>query len=332
MPTQREVADKAGVSVASVSRFINKKGYVSPVISTRIKEAIKELNYKPNLIARSLKLKKTKTLCLIFPDIENPFFISLVRKAEEVAHKNNYNIVICNTENSPYKERAYIEVLMGRMIDGYIVIPSVSDNPKLYEFLKNEKVVFVDRFSGIENEICIKLDNMGGVNLAIDYLYELGHRRIGIVNVPLNITTGFERFMGYKMSLENRGLIIDESLIGFADFSIESGFEETLKLLTLKARPTAIIPMSGPTTIGALRAIKKCSLRIPEDVSIIGFDEFAYAELLHPPLTTISQPAYDFGTMATEILLKVLKGKNIKKKVIELKPQLIVRGSCEAVS
>ncbi|MGQ9570648.1 MAG: LacI family DNA-binding transcriptional regulator, partial [Thermodesulfovibrionales bacterium] len=276
-------------------------------------------------------LRRTKTLGLIFPDIENPFFISLVKKAEEVAHKNNYNIVICNTENRPDKERLYIEVLKGRLIDGYIVIPSVSDNPGLYELLKNEKVVFVDRFAGLENEICIKLDNMGGVDLAIGYLCGLGHRRIGIVNVPLNITTGLERFEGYKKSLESNGRMIDETLIGFADFSIESGYKETLKLLKLKNMPTAIIPMSGPTTIGALKAIKECELRIPDDISIIGFDDFAYAELLRPPLTTIAQPAYDFGAIATEILLKVIKGKSIRKRIIELKPELKVRGSCKAV-
>lgn len=328
MATQRDVAKKAGVSIATVSRAINDKGYVSPEVRKRISRAIFALGYKPNLVARSLKLKKTRTIGLIFPDIENPFFISLIRKAEEVAHRNGYSVILCNTENKTEKERIYIDVLLGRLIDGFIIIPSSSTNSRMYDALKKEKVVFVDRTSGVEDEICITLDNVGGVMLAVDHLVGLGHRRIGIVNVPLDITTGADRFEGYKKGLAAHGLALDPSIVGFADFTPEAARAQTAAMFRNERRPTAVLPMSGPTTIGVLTAVKESRLKIPEDVSVIGFDEFAHAPLLDPPLTTISQPAYEFGTTAMETLLKLVRGQRVRRGRIELKPTLILRESC----
>ncbi|OGP58633.1 MAG: hypothetical protein A2V65_09470 [Deltaproteobacteria bacterium RBG_13_49_15] len=170
MVTQREVAKKARVSIATVSRYINKVGYVSPEVKSRIKKAIKELNYIPNLVARSLKLKSTEIIGMIFPDIENPFFISLIKGAEETARKHNYNIMLCNSENKPEKEQKHLEMLKSRLVGGMIIIPSMSFKRALYESLNNENVVFVDRSAGLENEVCLKLDNRKGVAIAIDYL------------------------------------------------------------------------------------------------------------------------------------------------------------------
>jgi LacI family transcriptional regulator len=177
MTTQKVVAKKANVSVATVSRYINDVGYISPEVKGRIKKAIKELNYKPNLVARSLKMRSSKTIGLVFPDIKNPFFIELVRRAEEVAYNNGYNIILCITENRLDREKLYLlDVLKGKMVDGYIIIPATSEDSRLYEVLKGESVVFVDRSTGLEDEILIKLDNVQGVRLAIEYLLELNHR------------------------------------------------------------------------------------------------------------------------------------------------------------
>jgi DNA-binding LacI/PurR family transcriptional regulator len=331
MATQRDVAKKARVSIATVSRSINSKGYVSPGVRDRINRAILDLGYKPNLVARSLKLKKTRTIGLIFPDIENPFFISLVKKAEEVAHRNNYSVILCNTENKAEKEKMYIDVLLGRIIDGFIIIPSLSTNPQMYAALKKEKAVFVDRTSGMKEEICITLDNVDGVMLAVDHLAGLGHRRIGVVNVPLDITTGLDRYEGYKKGLATHGVALDMEIVRFADFTPEAACAKTIEILKGQRPPTALLPMSGPTTIGSLRAVRELRLKVPDDISIVGFDEFTYAELLNPPLTTISQPAYDFGSIATETLLKLVRGKRVKTGRIELKPRLIVRESCGKV-
>ena len=332
MVTQREVAKQARVSVATVSRYINKKGYISPEIQNRILEAIEQLHYKPNLIARSLKLRSTKTLGHIFPDIENEFFIRLIRMAEDIAHKHGYTVILCNTENKVEKEKIYIDVLKGKLVDGYIIIPAVSQEGNQYEILSNENVVYVDRFANVDKEICIKLDNKKGVRLGLEYLIGLGHRRIGIVNVPQNVTTGYDRYEGYRETLLERGIEFDETLVAFADYSVEGSLQETVGLLQSVRPPTAIFPMSGPTTAGALLAIKQLGLKIPQDISIIGFDELEYAELLNPPLTVIVQPAYEFGRIATETLLKIINKKRIGPKLIELEPTLKIRGSCARIS
>jgi len=328
MTTQKAVAKKANVSVATVSRYINDVGYISPEVKKRIKEAIKELNYRPNLVARSLKLRSSKTIGLVFPHINNPFFIKLVRRAEEVAYNNGYNIILCITENRLDREKLYIDVLKGKLIDGYIIIPASSDDSRLYETLANENVVFVDRSTGLDDEILITLDNVQGVRLAIKHLLDLNHRKIGVVNVPLNITTGHDRFEGYKTILTENGIELQAEFIKYADYSVESGYEKTMELLRLNNRPTAVITMSGLTTIGALKAIKKSGLSIPDDISIVSFDDFESSDLLNPPVTTVVQPADEFGIRAAEILVNLINGKKPEQKHLILEPELIIRESC----
>ncbi len=329
MTTQKVVAQKANVSVATVSRYINDVGYISPEVKGRIKKAIKELNYKPNLVARSLKMRSSKTIGLVFPDIKNPFFIELVRRAEEVAYNNGYNIILCITENRLDREKRYLlDVLKGKMVDGYIIIPATSEDSRLYEVLKGESVVFVDRSTGLEDEILIKLDNVQGVRLAIEYLLKLNHRKIGVINVPLDITTGYERFEGFKAVLAENGIELQAEYIKYADYSIESAYEKTWEVLRLKNKPTAILTMSGLTTIGALKAIKESGQSIPGDISLISFDDFEYSDLLNPPITTVKQPADEFGIRAAEILINLIKGKKPRENHLILKPKLIIRESC----
>ena len=238
MITQKTVAQKAKVSVATVSRYINNVACISPEVKDRIKKAIKDLNYKPNLVARSLKLRSSKTIGLVFPHINNPFFIKLVRRAEEVAYNNGYNIILCITENRLDREKMYIDVLKGKLIDGYIIIPASSDDSRLYETLASENVVFVDRSTGLDDEILITLDNIQGVRLAIEHLLDLNHRNIGVVNIPLNITTGHDRCEGYKTILSENGIELQAEFIKYADYPVISGYEKTMELLQLKNRPT----------------------------------------------------------------------------------------------
>jgi DNA-binding LacI/PurR family transcriptional regulator len=327
-PTQNDVAEKARVSVATVSRYINHSGYISTDVRKRIGTAIAALGYRPNLVARTLKIRSSNTIGLIFPDIENPFFISLIRRAEEVAHKHGHSVILCNTENRPEKEREYLEVLRGKLVDGYLLIPTDSTTPALRDLLEGEKVVYLDRTAGPDPEaVTVMLDNKKAVTIAVSYMAHLGHERIGTIGVPLTVTTGLLRMRGYRAALRAVGRGVDESLIRCADYSAESAFRETRKLLSGKNRPTAILPLSGPTTIGALRAIRELHLKVPKDISIIGFDDFEYADLLDPPLTRIAQPAYEFGATGIELLLKLMKGETIPRKNVVLEPRLIIRGS-----
>jgi LacI family transcriptional regulator len=332
MMTQKDVARRAGVSTATVSRLINQKGYISPAIKEKINSAIQELGYKPNLVARSLKIRSSRTIGLIFPDIENPFFITVIKKAEEVAQQQLYNVILCNTENRPEKEIEYLEVLKGKQVDGYIIIPSLTTGSSLMPMLEGERVVFLDRRIDKERgHVVLTLNNRNGVKMAIDHLARLGHSRIAAVCVPTNVTTGMERLQGYRKALEDNGIPFDESLVRYADFSVQSAFEKTTELLSTSVRPTALFPMSGPTTLGALRAIKELGVRVPEELSVIGFDEFEYADLLRPALSVIAQPAAQFGSRGIELLLKLLRGGHIHRRSLVLDPVFIERESCRRI-
>ena len=334
MSKLKDVAKRANVSITTVSRYLNKTAIVSPEKIKRIQEAIDELNYKPNLIARSLKLKSSNTVGLVFPDIKDPFFSVLVDVAEGIAHENDYNVILCNTDYDSDKERIYIEVLKKRLVDGYIILPAVTNNKYNYEILKDEKVVFVDQSPGIKNEICVKGNNIKGVLSGMEYLISLGHTRIGVINLPLNMTTGYERYEGYKKALRDHNIKLDKSIVKFADNEqwVKNSFEKTKEILMSEKKPTAIFPMNGPTTIGALKAFRALHLKIPDDISIIGYDDHYYSELFDPPLTTIAQPVEDLGKISMEILLEKIRKKRYKKnQLIQLQPKLILRSSCKKI-
>ena len=328
MVNQRDVAKLAGVSSATVSRYINSVGFISEDIKKRIAIVIDELNYQPNLIARSLKMRNSNTIGFIFPDIENTFFISLIKKAEEVAFESGYTVILCNTQNNPEKEKLYIRALKGKMVDGFIIITSFKSKEYLEKALKGEKVVFLDRDVGM-NETVVKLDNARGIEMAVDYLTGLGHRKIGYINVKPDITIGIERLEGYNTGLKKAGIPYDQNLVKFSGFSIESSYEKTKELFSQKTQPTALIPISNRVTIGALRALKDLKIKIPDDVSVVGFDDITTADLLTPPLTVIEQPAYDFGEEGIKILIEKINGTDNGIRIINLEPEIVIRESCK---
>ncbi len=326
----RDVAKKAGISATTVSAYLNKSAPVNVNTAKRIKIAIEELNYKPNLIARSLKQKKSKTLGFVFPDIENPFFIRLIKKAEELAYSKGYNVILCITENETEKEKNYLEMLKGKLVDGYIIIPTSSERSEEYSLLLDgENVVFIDRYSNINNEVCVKLDNILGSKLAIEYLISLGHRKIGIVNIPLEITPGAERFEGYKIALKENKIKFDSDLVKFADYSIEGSYQKTKELLALDEKPTAIFSTGILTSVGALKYLRESNINIPDEISFISFDDlYDYSELLRFKPTIIKQPLEKIAESAIDILLKKINGFNLNNRSIIIEPELLIRDSC----
>jgi DNA-binding LacI/PurR family transcriptional regulator len=328
---QRDVAKIAGVSSATISRYINNKGFISEGLKDRIAKAIEELCYRPNLVARSLKMRSSKTIGLIFPDVENTFFIGLIKKAEETAFDEGYNIILCNTGNDPEKEKLYLDVLKGKLIDGYIIITSFKDKNYLEKALESEKVVFLDRSIGINDETVIKLDNIKGAKLAVEYLTSLGHNKIGFVDVTTSISPGYERYEGYKLGLKQANIKLNKNFVKFSGFTIENGYKATLELFSQNDKPTALIPISNRLTIGTIKALKELNLKIPDDISIVAFDDLKTAELLSSPLTVISQPTYKFGEVGIKTLIKKINGKELKGKTIYFEPKLIIRESCKRI-
>ena len=330
----KDVAKKAGISATTVSAYLNKSAPVNVKTAKRIKEAIEELNYKPNLIARSLKQKRSKTLGFVFPDIENPFFIRLIKKAEEIAYNRGYNVTLCISENNAEKEKKYLEMLKGKLVDGYIVIPTSSIRSEEYSLLLDgENVVFIDRYSHIKNEVCVKLDNVLGSKLAIKYLISLGHKRIGIVNIPLEITPGIERFEGYKITLKENKIKFDPDLVKFADYSIKGSYQKTKELLALDEKPTAIFSTGIMTSVGALKYLRESNINIPDEISFISFDDlYDYSELLRFKPTIIKQPVEKIAESAIGILLKKIANKKIKNRNIIIEPEILIESSCMEVN
>ncbi len=331
MPTQKDVAKKAGVSRTSVSNFINNKGYVSAAASKRIAKAINELNYRPNVFARSLKSKNTKTIGVLFPDVDSSFSSTIIRNIEKTAHANEYNIILSITDNVPEKERENIRSLLDRCVDGFIINPTFELNTCQYQELSGKHVVYVHRCTPPvdDNAALIKLNNRSAVRLGIEYLIELGHKNIGIINGPALYASGPERFHCLIECMKSYNIPIqDRFIVTASDYSEYQGYIKTKALLHRGSLPTAIFSLCGGLSIGSLKAVRESGLRIPEDISFISFDNSNYTEYLDPPITTIMQPASEFGIVAVNTLFKMIQGEQHANNCIELIPELIIRNSC----
>lgn len=340
--TIKDVAREAGVSFITVSRVVNNSGYVSKEKRQKVLNAIKDTNYKPNLIARSLKLKRTKTIGFLFPDILNPYITRVTKKIEEFAYKKGYNVILCVTENNRQREIEYIETLKSKIVDGYIIFPANLEIKNKYsEIFKGENVVSVERKIDVEGETCVKLNNFYAMKLALNYLIKLGHKKISIVNIPMVSPTGYERFQGYKKVLEDNGIELDNNIIKFTNYRnrskssmeiIEDAREQAFDLMALKNKPTAIISAGIYASVGILQAFMKKEIKVPHDISFISFDElYEYSTLLNYSPTVIKQPAEKIGKMAVELLLEKIEGKNSLNKSVELKPELVIGDSCRKI-
>lgn len=330
--TMKDVAKRAGVSATTVSHVINKTRFVSKDVKARVLRAMEELSYQPNAIARSLKTRATQTIGLIISDIANPFFTGLVRGVEDVANSKGYNLILCNTDEKPEKERMYIHVLMQKQVDGIIMTPTGGNREYIAGLVKKGfPLVFVDRYLEDVEAPAVLVDNEEGACQAVEHLIMLGHTRIAIIT-GLRRTTIVDRLKGYERALEKHGLVIDLGLIKAGSSSVDGGFEATLELLALDPRPTAIFPTNNLMTIGAMRALQSRGIRCPEDIAVVGFDDFEWASAFRPFFTTVSQPVYDEGKTAAEVLIAQMKGRKVAAGRTVLKSTLNVRESCGFVS
>lgn len=337
MATIKEVAEKAGVSVMTVSRVINNSKYVSQETRKRVEQAMKELGYVPNALAHGLITKKTHVLGLIISDITNPFFTTIARGVEDTAIKNGFNIILCNTDEDPEKEERYIELLLRKRVDGIILSPSNCNKSNGISLIlsKNVPLVLIDRcVKGLEVD-CVYSDSFSGAYELTKYLIGLGHSRIGIIVGPKRISTAIKRVEGYKKALKEANITLDENLIKWGEkYSREDGYNNTMALLKIDNPPTAIFGGNRLITVGILKAIRELGLRIPKDISVVSFDEVEDISVTTPFLTVVSQNSYAIGIIATEWLLKRIKegGKSLDPpQNIVLQPELIIRESCRAL-
>ncbi|EIV99403.1 LacI family DNA-binding transcriptional regulator [Thermoanaerobacter siderophilus] len=330
--TIKDIAKLANVSITTVSRVINNKSEgVSEETRNRILQLVKELGYQPNAIARGLVTKKTKTIGLIIPDISNPFFPDIARGVEDSAHIYGYNVFLCNTDDNLEKESEYINALKEKYVDGIIFTSSsIPKHEHITDLIKSGiPVVIMDRRIDSEDIYGVFLDNYEGGYIATKYLIDLGHKRIGCITGPLYISNAIERLEGYKRALVDNEIEVDNRLIFEGDYKINSGIIGAEKLLEHEV--TAIFASNDLMAYGAYKAIRSYGYKIPDDISVVGFDDIQLSQILEPQLTTIRQPAYDMGLTAARMLIKLIEGKKMNKKIANFRPQLIIRQSTKDI-
>jgi len=329
-----EIAKLAGVSTTTVSKVFNDKT-VSKKTKDKVLEVAKKLNYQPSTIAQSLRNKKSKAISLMLPNITNPLFPEIIKGVEEVALENDYVVIVCSFEDELRKERHYFQLLDNRWIDG-IILSGITGDKEENKYIQNTQergipVVFIDR--GIEGRFLdlVGIDNQEATFEATKYLLELEHKRVGFVNGLRKIKLFAKRLEGYKRALGESGLEFDENLVVEGERVSETAESAINQFLSQKKHPTAIFAMGDLLAITILRGIQMHGLKIPEDVSIIGFDNIPLASLTNPSLTTVNQPAYEMGRQAMKLLIDRIEGKDSIKRKIILDTELVIRESTARV-
>ncbi|WP_244871480.1 LacI family DNA-binding transcriptional regulator [Orenia marismortui] len=327
--TIKDIAKEAGVSTTTVSRVLNDKPDVSEATKKKIQKVIDKLGYNPNGIARGLVLQKTHTIGLIIPDISNPFFPEVAKGVEDRARELNYSVIFCNTDNDKEREKEAIALMKSKHVDGIILSLSISNKEELYKLEeKNFDVVQIDRKIPDSNYQAVVIDNTLGAYNATSHLVELGHTKIAHVTGDLEIQTGQDRLEGFKKAIANFDLNYKEEWIVEGDFSKESGYQAMKKLLRLKDRPKAVFIANDLMAIGAYEAIFEMGLGIPEDISVVGYDDIEIASIIKPGLTTMTQSKYKLGQAAADMLIAKIDSKEeVDDEDIILNPKLIIRDS-----
>src|SRR3954464_1333294 len=330
MSSLQEVAERAKVSIATVSRVLNKSDKVVPETRAVVEQALRELGYRPNRVARRLRMKdgRAHLVGLIIPDIQNPFYAEIARGVEDAASASEYALLLCNSDESLDKERFYLDVMRAESVDGIVLPPFDETDFAVVEMVKfGMPVVCVDRsLSKVKTDL-VEVDNFQGAFEGVTHLLDKGHKEIGLIEGRSQVSTSRERRRGYLEALAQHGIPVRKELMRAGDFKQESGRVLANELLALKKPPTALFVCNNLMTVGALAAIHQRRLRVPSDVALVGFDDLPWAEALDPPPTVVRQPAYDVGRQAMELLLRRIEEPARPPVTVRLVPELVVRRS-----
>jgi LacI family transcriptional regulator len=331
MPTVQDVARHAGVSVATVSYVLNGTRFVSAGLRERVLAAVRELHYEPNAAARTLRSNRSHTLGLILPDLRNPFFTEALRGVEDVAEAHGYTVLLANSDEDPRREATHLRVLRGKHIDGLILAPAGALYPDLEQLVEERfPLVLLDRDLAGLGASAVMLDNRAAARAAVEHLIRLGHQRVGMIAGRPPISSTVDRQRGYRRALEQAGVPFDEQLVATGGSTIEGGAAAVRALLELPSPPTAIFAANNLMTIGAVMALERHGLSIPRDIALVGFDDFAWADVFRPRLTTVAQPLYELGRAAAELVLKQLAREEDGPRRVLLAGTLVVRDSSGA--
>ncbi|MCY4071880.1 MAG: LacI family DNA-binding transcriptional regulator [Chloroflexi bacterium] len=329
MPNIRDVAQRAGVAPITVSRVINDTGYVSDELRQRVEQAISDLNYVPNRLGPSMRSKRSHTVGLVVADITNPFWTTVVRGVEDAAYKAGYHLFLCNSDESVYKEREYVELLLSRQVDGFLIVPAETQFDVLELIQKQGKaIVLLDRYVRTRSIDIVRGDSDGAGYLLTRHLLDLQHRDIAMLNGPRLASTAVERAKGYRRAMNEAGFLDRSERILWGEYTQESGYYQTLEALQWRPRPTALIAANNFIALGIVRVLDNFGLRIPEDISLVVFDDLPVEVNLRPFFTSADQPAYEMGFLAANTLFERLGGdRSSELKDIVLPFKFTVRSS-----
>lgn len=326
--TIRDVAAAAGVSYQTVSRVLNNKSDVAEETRRRVHQVIKNLGYQPSAVARSLAVKRTRTLGLITADFGDFFFTQVIVGAEAEARQQDYFFILGSTELNPDDEPEYLRLLTERQVDGILFArPSTEGASNHLLSLIHQGVPLVTTAYHVPQEklMVVDVDNQDGGRQATEHLIQAGHRPIGMITGPIGWKSAQDRAQGYRLALESAGIPFDPLLVEHSDWSFESGYRAMERLLERAPHLTALFAQNDRIAIGAMRALREAGRDIPRDMAIVGYDDIPVAAYCHPPLTTIRQPMIEVGQLAARLLIQLVENPETERREVLLKPELVKR-------
>lgn len=335
--TVYDVAKLAGTSATTVSRVLSKSGYpVRESLRERVIEAAKKLNYTPNLLAKSLKNNMSRDIGVIIPTITNPFYSHAVLGMEEEAYQQGYNLLVCNTMRDMKRENMYLKIMQEKQVKG-IILSSVGADSELVHELVKQGMSFVLLDQKLPNDNCsyIGFDVTAGAVLGTKYLLECGHKKIAFASTPLNRWTRKKAYQGYRQVMEKTNLDIDRKYLFIAEeetenvegYEVNAGCMMAKKFIQSNSDATAVVMVNDMMAFGFIQELNRNGIRVPHDVSIMGFDDIPFASLFSPALTTIRYPSYDTGKLAAKVLFEKMNGGNNFVLNVKLEPKLVIRDS-----
>ena len=329
--TLKDVAQQAGVHPATASRALNLETrlLVSEQTARRVLAAAAELGYQPNTVARSLRTRRSNTIGVLIPDLTNPLFPPIVRGLSDGLESHGYVALIGNTDGDDARGRRVFEQMGARHVDGYVLATAHLEDPLLDDAARSGvPVVLMNRIAAGDSFPSVTVDNEAGVRLAVQHLVTLGHRNIACIAGPLDVSTGLARYRGFLSAMTDAGLELPEDRLALArSFSIDEGYRCARQILAARDGCTAVAAGNDMLAVGCYRALDEAGLSCPTDMSVVGFNDMPFIDMLRPPLTTVTFSHQEVGAQAADLLIERLNGSTGPAKIVYVVPELIVRGS-----
>jgi len=324
----KDVAKMAGVSTSTVSRVLTRPEVVQKETRDKVMTAVDALNYKPNLVARQFRRNETKIILVVVPNITEQFFSKILKGIDDVASKNGYKVLLCDTANSIDKEMEYINLLHQKQVDGMILLTARIDKEKLLSLADQFPVVLACEYVDVVKIPTVSINNVSSARRITEHLITLGHQNIAHITGCIEGIVSRDRVEGYMQALSLHNINFNEAYVVEGDATIQSGYNQMKNLLNFENRPTALFAHNDEMAIGAISAVKEEGLKVPDDIAVVGFDDLEISRIVEPQLTTINQPRFEIGKKAMELLLMRIRGESIKVEKFIMDYELIIRDSC----